>query len=197
MALHLGINPNHLTSAQNRSYKASVRASQALVRSRQHPDWVPDTIGSSPVGPSTLFPTTPESSPTLSPVVPALKPLVPAGPAVSGLAGWQPGDVRQTGGTNVPIVSTIATAAVGGLINYVGERVFGGPEVDADYIPQGPEQYPGQLRQLPDGRWVKCKRHRRKKLLTMSDKADIAFLRGTLGGGELGRAAITALLSRR
>lgn len=41
------------------------------------------------------------------------------------------------------------------------------------------------------------RRRRRKRLLTCSDKSDIAFLRGQLGGGELGRAAITALLSRR
>ena len=41
------------------------------------------------------------------------------------------------------------------------------------------------------------RRRRRRKLLTASDKADIAFLRGTLGGGELGRAAISAVLSRR
>lgn len=43
----------------------------------------------------------------------------------------------------------------------------------------------------------KCKRRRRRRLLTASDKSDIAFLRGTLGGGELGRAAISAVLSRR
>jgi hypothetical protein len=41
------------------------------------------------------------------------------------------------------------------------------------------------------------KRRRRRKLLTCSDKADIAFLHGQLGGGQLGRAAISSLLSRR
>jgi hypothetical protein len=40
------------------------------------------------------------------------------------------------------------------------------------------------------------RRRRRRRMLTCSDRADIAFLRGTLGGGELGKAAITALLSR-
>lgn len=41
------------------------------------------------------------------------------------------------------------------------------------------------------------KRRRRRKLLTCGDKADIAFLHGNLGGGQLGRAAISSLLSRR
>lgn len=41
------------------------------------------------------------------------------------------------------------------------------------------------------------KRRRRRRMLTCSDKADIAFLRGTLGGGELGKAAITAMLTSR
>jgi len=40
-------------------------------------------------------------------------------------------------------------------------------------------------------------RRRRRKLLTCGDKADIAFLHGNLGGGQLGRAAISSLLSRR
>ena len=41
------------------------------------------------------------------------------------------------------------------------------------------------------------RRRRRRKLLTASDKADIAFITGTLGKGEMGRTAIAALLSRR
>ncbi len=43
-----------------------------------------------------------------------------------------------------------------------------------------------------------CKktRKRRKRLLTCSDKADIAFLTGTLGKGQLGQAAVTAVLTR-
>lgn len=47
------------------------------------------------------------------------------------------------------------------------------------------------------GKITRQRRHRRRRLLTAQDKADIAFLRGTLGGGELGRAAITAALTRR
>ncbi len=43
-----------------------------------------------------------------------------------------------------------------------------------------------------------CKktRRRRKRLLTCSDKADIAFLTGTLGKGQLAQTAISSLLSR-
>lgn len=43
----------------------------------------------------------------------------------------------------------------------------------------------------------KPRRRRRRRLLTCQDKADIAFLRGTLGGGQLGTAAITSLLTSR
>lgn len=43
---------------------------------------------------------------------------------------------------------------------------------------------------------VSKRRRRRKRLLTCQDKADIAFLRGQLGGGEMGRTAISSLLSR-
>lgn len=44
---------------------------------------------------------------------------------------------------------------------------------------------------------LKKNRRRRRKLLTCGDKADIAFLYGQLGGGALGRSAISSLLSRR
>jgi len=43
----------------------------------------------------------------------------------------------------------------------------------------------------------RIRRRRRRKLLTASDKADIAYLVGVLGTGQLGKAAVTALLSRR
>lgn len=41
------------------------------------------------------------------------------------------------------------------------------------------------------------RRRRRRKLLTCSDKSDIAYLVGQLGTGQLGRSAISSLLSRR
>lgn len=40
------------------------------------------------------------------------------------------------------------------------------------------------------------RRRRRKRLLTCSDKADIAFVTGTLGKGSLASTAISSLLSR-
>ena len=40
------------------------------------------------------------------------------------------------------------------------------------------------------------RRRRRKRLLTCSDKADIAFLTGTLGKGALAQGAITSVLSK-
>ncbi len=46
-------------------------------------------------------------------------------------------------------------------------------------------------------RWVYTgPRKRRKRMLSCSDKADIAFLKGQLGGGELGKAVITSLIAR-
>ncbi len=53
-------------------------------------------------------------------------------------------------------------------------------------------------------RWDKCsgtmkcvkRRSRRKKLLTCSDRGDIAFVIGQLGKGANGQAAVSALLSR-
>ena len=53
-----------------------------------------------------------------------------------------------------------------------------------------------QLGAPPYG-YSRRKRRRRRRLLTCSDKADIAYLIGQLGQGQLGKAAISALLSRR
>lgn len=55
---------------------------------------------------------------------------------------------------------------------------------------------------VPDGKGgmhyrEKRRRRRRRRLLTTSDKADIAFIVGQLGTGQIGRAAISAMLSRR
>lgn len=48
-----------------------------------------------------------------------------------------------------------------------------------------------------DIRKKRCRRRRRRRLLTASDKADIAFVVGQLGTGQMGRSAVSALLSRR
>jgi hypothetical protein len=42
----------------------------------------------------------------------------------------------------------------------------------------------------------KPKRRRRRRLLTCSDRADIAFITGVLGKGQSGQAAIATLLAR-
>lgn len=44
---------------------------------------------------------------------------------------------------------------------------------------------------------VRRARRRRRRLLTASDKSDLGYLVGVLGSGQLGKAAITSLLSRR
>lgn len=43
---------------------------------------------------------------------------------------------------------------------------------------------------------VRHKRRRRRRLLTCQDKADIAFIVGTLGKGQLASTAISSLLCR-
>lgn len=44
------------------------------------------------------------------------------------------------------------------------------------------------------GRWP---RRRRRRLLTAQDKSDIAFIVGQLGTGQAGKAALSALLTKR
>lgn len=76
-----------------------------------------------------------------------------------------------------------------------------------NYGPQPPATSPSRLETTEGGKtyvwdekkgmWVLKRRRRRRKLLTASDKADIAFLTGVLGKGQTGSAAISALLSRR
>lgn len=53
-------------------------------------------------------------------------------------------------------------------------------------------------------RWDKCgqkwvytgRRRRRRRMLTAGDRNDITFLKGILGGGQLGQAAITSAMTR-
>lgn len=54
---------------------------------------------------------------------------------------------------------------------------------------------PGRHWSARHGCCVKTRR-RRKRLLTCGDKADISFLTGTLGKGEMAKAAISAVLAR-
>jgi len=100
-------------------------------------------------------------------------------------------------GTVGSVIKTVAGAALGGVIrNLAGQSSSTASQgvfregADIDILSQREAAAAGLI---PNGR----KRRRRRKLLTCSDKADIAFLYGQLGGGQLGRAAISSLLSRR
>lgn len=80
------------------------------------------------------------------------------------------------------------------LVQATRDRYLGsGSTATIGEIPEGSDIDVVSDRQMYGGR----RRRRRRRLLTCSDKADIAFLHGQLGGGQLGRAAISALLSRR
>lgn len=63
------------------------------------------------------------------------------------------------------------------------------PDAVADFEPAGTGE--------PQYYYPMKRRRRRRRLLTVTDKADIAFIIGQLGQGQLARAAISSLLSRR
>lgn len=79
------------------------------------------------------------------------------------------------------------------------------PRIDVDELVQGGSFDVGEDIEITDqyGNRIEAnieprnRRRRRRKLLTASDKSDIAFLVGQLGTGQAGKAAISALLSRR
>lgn len=86
---------------------------------------------------------------------------------------------------------------VGQVLGYVGgavlQRALGGTTSTATNLGTGtPSAIPYRA-----GYGNGTRRRRRRRLLTCSDKADIAYLVGQLGQGQLGKAAISALLSRR
>ena len=115
--------------------------------------------------------------------------------------GWEPGG----SGWNIP---AIVGAGVG-----VYNAIWGGEEsgkgesvtetstaewyTDMPYSSGVPTPRQLGMHPHPHPRGLVHRRRRRRKLLTASDKADIAFITGTLGKGEMGRTAIAALLSRR
>lgn len=81
--------------------------------------------------------------------------------------------------------------------NYVAAQRFTGPPVPEGYRP--PQQHTGPVETVEvdvDGYELPRRRRRRKQLLTASDRQDIAFIVGTLGKGEMGKAAISQLLAR-
>ncbi len=91
-------------------------------------------------------------------------------------------------------IATLAQVGVDYVVDRFGNRqAGGGPR--SDLIPVYPP--PDEVIYDQNGVPMRPKRRRRRKrLLTCSDKADIAFIQGTLGGGQMGRAAVSALLNR-
>jgi hypothetical protein len=111
---------------------------------------------------------------------------------IPGIPQWLEDQLLQAGGT--------ALSREGGAYPaqayYSPDSANGNFDLaDGTYLPGGRNiQITGSG---PGGRVYGRPRRRRKRLLTCSDKADIAFLHGQLGGGQMGRAAISSLLSRR
>lgn len=111
----------------------------------------------------------------------------------------------------MPFHGELARGAVRGAVQVVYDR-YGNPvpsgaptrssstatDDNGTYFPRGREVEIVSEEEYYRAQGMRSKpRRRRKRLLTCSDKADIAFLHGQLGGGALGRAAISSLLSRR
>ncbi len=110
-----------------------------------------------------------------------------------GVSGYGP--AGQPG--IAPIVGQLAGAALGGIIrNLATGSSSTATTGNFPTFPQGAD-IDIQSQQEACAGVGRKQRRRRRKLLTCGDKADIAFLYGQLGGGQLGRAAITSLLSRR
>lgn len=112
-------------------------------------------------------------------------------------------DIPQ-GDVTMPLPAVVGTMIGGALASGVQHLIGGGGQAAAAAaiapMQTGRDIEIVEYRDPVTGQAVyreKGRRRRRRRLLTASDKADIAFLRGNLGGGELGRAAISAVLSRR
>jgi len=108
------------------------------------------------------------------------------GYVVGGVPGAIAGSVSGWPSSQLPNLSSVSGSTASGLgfMTQVQRDTYG---MDT-----------GEVVVNADGEIVRArKRRRRRRLLTCGDKADIAFLHGQLGGGQLGRAAISSLLSRR
>lgn len=98
----------------------------------------------------------------------------------------------------VPGAAGVAAAGARSLWGLV--KSYGVPAViawlTAEYVGQGlDENAARQQAEMAVSQARPPGRRRRRRLLTCQDKEDIQFLRATLGGGELGKSAITALLA--
>jgi len=85
------------------------------------------------------------------------------------------------------------TLGIGGVVTGKTFEPGADIQIDSQGLPQGTvfkiDEATGEIVILK-------RRRRRKRLLTCGDKADIAFLTGTLGKGQLAQGAITSLLSK-
>ncbi len=96
-----------------------------------------------------------------------------------------------------PVIVAGATALATQVIGEFFEEGSSGADVVAMASGNGcgPKCPPGFVWSLKQNCCVKSRR-RRKRMLTCSDKSDIAFLTATLGKGEMAKSAIGSLLSR-
>ncbi len=97
------------------------------------------------------------------------------------------------GPSGTPLSPTLVAPATQGVMFEPGSSgadvvaMAGGTEC-------APKCPPGYVFSLKQGCCVKSRR-RRRRMLTCSDKADIAFLTATLGKGEMAKSAIGSLLA--
>jgi len=115
--------------------------------------------------------------------------------------GWEPGgsgwNIPAIVGAGVGVYNAIWGGEESGKGETVAETSTAEWYTDMPYSSGVPTQRQLGMHPHPHPRGLVHRRRRRRKLLTASDKADIAFITGTLGKGEMGRTAIAALLSRR
>jgi hypothetical protein len=115
--------------------------------------------------------------------------------------GWEPGgsgwNIPAIIGAGVGVYNAIWGGEESGKGETVAETSSAEWYTDMPYSSGVPTKSQLGLHSHPHPRGLVHRRRRRRKLLTASDKADIAFITGTLGKGEMGRTAIAALLSRR
>ena len=111
-----------------------------------------------------------------------------------GSSGW---NIPAIVGAGVGVYNAIWGGEESGKGETVAETSTAEWYTDMPYSSGVPTQRQLGMHGHPHPRGLVHRRRRRRKLLTASDKADIAFITGTLGKGEMGRTAIAALLSRR
>ncbi len=95
-----------------------------------------------------------------------------------------------------PILTAVATQVATNVIGGFFDEGSSGADVVAMASGNGcgPKCPPGFVWSLKQNCCVKS-RKRRKRMLTCSDKQDIAFLTATLGKGEMAKSAIGSLLA--